>query len=55
MKPASQVLGDYLASFANIQLEQDIRQKALICLLDTLGLSISARTETTTRAALALA
>ncbi|MGP2493961.1 MmgE/PrpD family protein [Mesorhizobium sp. PUT5] len=55
MKPASQVLGDYLASFATIQLEQDIRQKALICLLDTLGLSISARTETTTRAALALA
>lgn len=54
MKPASQILGDYLAGFATIRLDPDVREKALICLLDTLGLSLSAATEPTTRAALAL-
>ena len=54
MKPAGQILGDYIASFATIRLDPDIREKALICLLDTLGLSLSAATEPTTQAALAL-
>jgi len=54
MKLASQILGDFLANFAAINLDADINEKALICLLDTLGLSMSAATEPTTRAALAL-
>ncbi|MGV6874740.1 MmgE/PrpD family protein [Pseudochelatococcus sp. B33] len=54
MSTASQILGDYLAGFATTRLERDIREKALICLVDTLGLSLSARTEPTARAALAL-
>lgn len=55
MTTASQILGDYLAGFATARLERDIREKALICLIDTLGLALSARTEPTAGAALALA
>lgn len=54
MKPASLILGDYLAGFATLDLDRDIREKALMCLIDTLGLSLSAREEPTARAALAL-
>lgn len=54
MKTASRILGDYLASYATLTLERDIREKALICLIDALGLALSARTEPTARAALAL-
>lgn len=54
MKPASRILGDYLAGFATLELDRDIREKALMCLIDTLGLSLSAREEPTARAALAL-
>ena len=54
MKPAGQILSDFLAGFSKFELEADIREKALICLLDTLGLAMSARNEPTTRAALGL-
>lgn len=54
-KTAGETLGEYLAGFPALQLDRDIREKALICLLDTLGLSLSARTEPTARAAVALA
>lgn len=54
MKTASQTLGDYLSGFTARELDRDIREKALICLIDTLGLSLSARTEPTARAAVAL-
>lgn len=54
MQTASQILGDYLAGFSTRELDYGIREKALICLIDTLGLALSARTEPTSRAALAL-
>lgn len=54
MKIASQILGDYLASYSTLTLERSVREKALICLLDALGLALSARTEPTARAAVAL-
>lgn len=54
MKPAGQILGDYLSAFDALPLERDLREKALMCLLDTLGLAVSARTEPTAQAALAL-
>lgn len=54
MKTAAEHVGDYLARFASQTIEDDIRAKAMICLIDTLGLSISARTERTTQAALLL-
>jgi Uncharacterized protein involved in propionate catabolism len=54
MTTASQILGSYIASYQTRELDNDIRRKALSCLLDALGLAISARTEPTTRAALAL-
>ena len=54
MKTAAQILGDYLADFGVRTFEYDVREKALICLIDTLGLSMSAKTELTTQAALQL-
>lgn len=54
MKTAGKVLGDYLCGFHALGLADDIREKALICLLDTLGLAVSAKTEPTTKAALTL-
>lgn len=53
-KAAGDILGDYLGGFHAVELADDIREKALICLIDALGLALSARTEPTTRAALAL-
>ena len=54
MKTAGQIVGDYLGGFTHLSLEYDVREKALICLIDTLGLAISAKTELTTQAALML-
>ena len=54
MEPAATILGDYLSGPATRLLPEDIREKALMCLIDTLGLSLSAREEPTARAALAL-
>ncbi|KMO15295.1 MmgE/PrpD family protein [Methylobacterium indicum] len=54
MTPAGRILGDYLGHFASRTLEPDVREKALMCLVDTLGLSLSARDEPTARAAIAL-
>lgn len=51
---ATQRLGEYLAQFPQQTIEQDIIDKALMCLIDTLGLSFSARSEPTAAAALAL-
>jgi len=51
---ATQLLGDYLSQFSQQEIEQDIMEKALMCLIDTLGLSFSARSEPTAAAALAL-
>ncbi len=52
MKVAGQIVGDYLAGFAHLKIETDVNEKALICLIDTLGLSMSAKTELTTQAAI---
>lgn len=54
MQTASQILGDYLARYSTLTLERSIREKALICLIDALGLALSARAEPTSRAALGL-
>jgi len=51
---AGEILGNYLGSFHTVELADDIREKALICLIDALGLALSARTEPTSRAALSL-
>ncbi|MGH6861187.1 MAG: MmgE/PrpD family protein [Phyllobacterium sp.] len=51
---AGEILGNYLEGFHALELANDIRDKALICLIDALGLALSAHTEPTTRAALAL-
>ncbi len=53
-RAAGDILGDYLGGFQTVDLAADIREKALMCLIDALGLALSARTEPTTRAALAL-
>lgn len=54
MPTAATILGDYLAGLRTRPLDADIREKALMCLIDTLGLSLSARSEPTTLAVLAL-
>lgn len=54
MKVAGQTLGAYLADFGTRDLDDDIVEKALMCLLDTLGLALSARTEPTAQAAMGL-
>lgn len=54
MGTAGKILGQYLAGYTSVQLEADIREKALICVLDTLGVALSARNEPTTLAALAI-
>jgi len=51
---ATQRLGEYVASFQERAIERDIVEKALMCLIDTMGLAISARTEPTAVAAVAL-
>ena len=54
MKTASSQLGAYLSGLPTRPLDRDIREKALMCLIDTLGLALSAHSEPTTKAALAL-
>src|SRR5690606_24102728 len=54
MASAGNMIGEYLGDFAGREIAPPVRDKALMCLLDTLGLAISARGEPTARAALAL-
>ncbi|WP_312529328.1 MmgE/PrpD family protein [Paracoccus sp. (in: a-proteobacteria)] len=51
-RTAGQVLGEYLGGFSQLELAYDIREKALMCLFDTLGLALSAQHEPTAQAAL---
>lgn len=54
MASAANMIGEYLGDFAAREIAPPVRDKALMCLLDTLGLAVSARGEPTARAALAL-